>query len=422
MKIYKFGGASVKDAAGVRNLHRIVSAADDKLLVVVSAMGKTTNALESVLDSFFNRKPDLDAKIQAIVDYHETIVSELFTPKNRYLADEKLLQLYADLRADVALKPSLSYDYEYDRIVSFGELISTTIVSAYLQSQHEKVKFADIRNYLKTDDNYREGNVDIQLSHRLVNDVFNFKNYDLYVTQGFIAGTITNQTTTLGREGSDYTAALLANLLDAASVTIWKDVPGVMNADPKRYAEVQVIPKLSYKEAIELSYCGASVIHPKTVKPIQNKRIPLYVKSFVDPTLPGSAIQEVLGKLDLPPVYINKANQVLLTLTPRDFSFIAEEKLSKIFAILASYRIKVSLIQTSAISFSLCIDYNPAIFKNLVTELQDEYEVLYNTDVELITIRHYTKAIVEKLVGEKLVFVEQRNRLTARFVVSEDGK
>lgn len=422
MKIYKFGGASVKDAAGVRNLHRIVSAADDRLLVVVSAMGKTTNALESVLDSFFNRKPDLDAKIQAIVDYHETIVSELFTPKNRYLADEKLLQLYADLRADVALKPSLSYDYEYDRIVSFGELISTTIVSAYLQSQHEKVKFADIRNYLKTDDNYREGNVDIQLSHRLVNDVFNFKNYDLYVTQGFIAGTITNQTTTLGREGSDYTAALLANLLDAASVTIWKDVPGVMNADPKRYAEVQVIPKLSYKEAIELSYCGASVIHPKTVKPIQNKRIPLYVKSFVDPTLPGSAIQEVLGKLDLPPVYINKANQVLLTLTPRDFSFIAEEKLSKIFAILASYRIKVSLIQTSAISFSLCIDYNPAIFKNLVTELQDEYEVLYNTDVELITIRHYTKAIVEKLVGEKLVFVEQRNRLTARFVVSEDGK
>ena len=422
MKIYKFGGASVKDAAGVRNLHRIVGSAGEKLVVVVSAMGKTTNALEGVLDSFFNRKPDLDAKIQAIVDYHEQIVKELFTPKNRSVVDEKLGQLYADLRADVAQKPSLSYDYEYDRIVSFGELISTTIVAAYLQTQCARVKFVDIRNYLKTDDNYREGNVDIKLSHRLVNDVFNFKNSDLYVTQGFIAGTLTNQTTTLGREGSDYTAALLANLLDAESVTIWKDVPGVMNADPKRYTEVQVIPKLSYKEAIELSYCGASVIHPKTVKPIQNKRIPLYVKSFVNPDLQGSVIEEVLGKLDLPPVYINKANQVLLTLTPRDFSFIAEEKLSKIFAILASYRIKVSLIQTSAISFSLCIDYNPAIFKNLVAELQDEYEVLYNTDVELITIRHYTKDIVEKLVGEKVVFVEQRNRLTARFVVSENGK
>ncbi len=412
----------MKDAAGVRNLHRIVEAAGEKLVVVVSAMGKTTNALEGVLDSFFNRKPDLDAKIQAVVDYHEAIVSELFTAKNRHLIDEKLEQLYADLRADVALKPSLSYDYEYDRIVSFGELISTSIVAAYLQSQNEHSKFVDIRNYLKTDDNYREGNVDMKLSNRLVNDVFNFKNCDLYVTQGFIAGTLTNQTTTLGREGSDYTAALLANLLDAESVTIWKDVPGVMNADPKRYTEVQVIPKLSYKEAIELSYCGASVIHPKTVKPIQNKRIPLYVKSFVNPDLPGSVIEEVVGKLDLPPVYINKANQVLLTLTPRDFSFIAEEKLSKIFAILASYRIKVSLIQTSAISFSLCIDYNPAIFKNLVAELQDEYEVLYNTDVELITIRHYTNAIVEKLVGEKLVFVEQRNRLTARFVVSENGK
>ena len=412
----------MKDAAGVRNLHRIVGSAGEKLVVVVSAMGKTTNALEGVLDSFFNRKPDLDAKIQAIVDYHEQIVNELFTPKNRSVVDEKLGQLYADLRADVAQKPSLSYDYEYDRIVSFGELISTTIVATYLQTQCARVKFVDIRNYLKTDDNYREGNVDIKLSHRLVNDVFNFKNSDLYVTQGFIAGTLTNQTTTLGREGSDYTAALLANLLNAESVTIWKDVPGVMNADPKRYTEVQVIPKLSYKEAIELSYCGASVIHPKTVKPIQNKRIPLYVKSFVNPDLQGSVIEEVVGKLDLPPVYINKANQVLLTLTPRDFSFIAEEKLSKIFAILASYRIKVSLIQTSAISFSLCIDYNPAIFKNLVAELQDEYEVLYNTDVELITIRHYTKDIVEKLVGEKVVFVEQRNRLTARFVVSENGK
>ena len=412
----------MKDAAGVRNLHRIVGSAGEKLVVVVSAMGKTTNALEGVLDSFFNRKPDLDAKIQAIVDYHEQIVNELFTPKNRSVVDEKLGQLYADLRADVAQKPSLSYDYEYDRIVSFGELISTTIVATYLQTQCARVKFVDIRNYLKTDDNYREGNVDIKLSHRLVNDVFNFKNSDLYVTQGFIAGTLTNQTTTLGREGSDYTAALLANLFDAESVTIWKDVPGVMNADPKRYTEVQVIPKLSYKEAIELSYCGASVIHPKTVKPIQNKRIPLYVKSFVNPDLQGSVIEEVVGKLDLPPVYINKANQVLLTLTPRDFSFIAEEKLSKIFAILASYRIKVSLIQTSAISFSLCIDYNPAIFKNLVAELQDEYEVLYNTDVGLITIRHYTKDIVEKLVGEKVVFVEQRNRLTARFVVSENGK
>jgi len=417
MKVFKFGGASVKNSEGVRNLYNIVRAQHEKLVIVVSAMGKITNALEEVLNSFFNRKPDLDANIQVIVNYHEEIVRGLFSDRTE--VDEQLNALYADLREITKHKPSLSYDYEYDRIVSFGELISTTIVAAFIKSQGEKAAFVDIRTSLKTDDNYREGNVDMDLSNDLICEAFNFTNVDYYVTQGFIAGTVTNQTTTLGREGSDYTAAILANLLNAESVVIWKDVPGVMNADPKRYKEVVVIPKLSYKEAIELSYCGASVIHPKTVKPLQNKKIPLCVKSFVDPTQEGSIINEFLVKMDLPPVYINKANQVLLTLTPRDFSFIAEEKLSKIFAILASYRLKVSLVQTSAISFSLCIDHNSAIFKNLITELQDEYEVLYNTDVELITIRHYTKEIVDKLVGEKLVFVEQRNRLTARFVVSE---
>lgn len=417
MKVFKFGGASVKTADGVRNLYNIVCSQNEKLVIVVSAMGKVTNALEDVLNSFFNRKPDLEANIKSIVDYHEEIVNGLFA--DRTLIDQQLTVLYRDLRDIVSHKPSLSYDYEYDRIVSFGELISTTIVAEFLRSQGAKAAFVDIRSSLITDDNYREGNVNMDLSNDLICEAFNFEAIDYYVTQGFIAGTVTNQTTTLGREGSDYTAAILANLLNAESVTIWKDVPGVMNADPKRYAEVVVIPKLSYKEAIELSYCGASVIHPKTVKPLQNKKIPLCVKSFVDPTQEGSIINEFAFKMELPPVYINKANQVLLTLTPRDFSFIAEEKLSKIFAILASYRLKVSLIQTSAISFSLCIDHNPAIFKGLVTELQDEYEVLYNTDVELITIRHYTKEIVDKLVGEKLVFVEQRNRLTARFVVSE---
>ena len=417
MKVFKFGGASIKSAEGVRNLYKIVRSQNEKLIIVVSAMGKITNALEEVLTSFFNRKPDLEANIQAVIDYHEGIVTDLFS--DRTVIDAQLNLLYGELREITKQKPSLSYDYEYDRIVSFGEFISTIIVAAYIKSQGEKAEFVDIRTSLKTDDNYREGNVDMELSNDLICNTFNFKEVDFYITQGFIAGTITNQTTTLGREGSDYTAAILANLLNAESVVIWKDVPGVMNADPKRYSEVVVIPKLSYKEAIELSYCGASVIHPKTVKPLQNKKIPLCVKSFVDPTKEGSIINEFAIKLELPPVYINKANQVLLTLTPRDFSFIAEEKLSKIFAILASYRLKVSLIQTSAISFSLCIDYNAAIFKNLVVELQNEYEVLYNTDVELLTIRHYTKEIVDKLIGEKLVFVEQRNRLTARFVISE---
>lgn len=414
MKVYKFGGASVKSADGVRNLCGIVSRERGKLVVVISAMGKMTNALEVVANSFFSHKPDTGRALQAVIDYHEHIVAELFCD-NRAEIDAALSPLYDRLRRILADKPSLSYDYEYDRIVSFGELISTTIVATYIHTQGIGARFVDVRGCIITDANHRDANVNMEISGTLCRKAF--AEEAIYVTQGFIAGTETNQTTTLGREGSDYSAAILANLLDAESVTIWKDVPGVMNADPKLYDDVKIIPLLSYKEAIELSYCGASVIHPKTVKPLKNKRIPLHVKSFIHPDEPGSVIEEFTRRLDLPPIYINKNNQVLLSLTPRDFSFIAEERLSKIFAVLASYRLKSSLVQTSAISFSLCVDYNEVNFSKMVEELHDEYEVLYNTDVELITIRHYTKEIVDKLIGERTVFVEQRNRLTARFVV-----
>lgn len=414
MKIYKFGGASVKSADGVRNLEKIVSGVNDQLVVVISAMGKMTNALEAVVNSFFGRKADLRENIEKVISFHDGIISDLFGT-NRGSVDLLIEGLFNDLREIVNQKPSLSYDYEYDRIVSYGELMSTTIVAAYLEQRGMDAEWVDVRRCIITDQNYREGNVDMEISRGLSQETFGNKR--LSITQGFLAGTMTNQTTTLGREGSDYTAAILANLLDAESVTIWKDVPGVMNADPKIYDDVQIIPVLSYKEAIELSYCGASVIHPKTVKPLQNKRIPLYVKSFIEPEKSGSVIMNYTQALDLPPIYINKRNQVLLSLTPRDFSFIAEERLSKIFGVLASYRLKSSLVQTAAISFSLCVDYNEVNFQKMIDELKDEYEVLYNTDVELITIRHYTKEIVDKLVGERLVYVEQRNRLTARFVV-----
>lgn len=414
MKIYKFGGASVKSADGVRNLEKIVGNVNDNVVVVVSAMGKMTNALECVVNSFFNKKPDTEQNIEKVIAYHEEIIENLFG-ENRVSVDMMIEELFSNLRDVKNQKPSLSYDYEYDRIVSFGELMSTTIVAAYLQSRGLEAEWIDIRRCIITDQNYREGNVDMELSRKLSREAMHEKK--LCITQGFIAGTTTNQTTTLGREGSDYTAAILANLLDAESVTIWKDVPGVMNADPKKYKDVQIIPVLSYKEAIELSYCGASVIHPKTVKPLQNKKIPLYVRSFIEPEKAGSAICNYTQPIDLPPIYINKGNQVLLSLTPRDFSFIAEERLSKIFGVLASYRLKSSLVQTSAISFSLCVDYNEVNFQKMIDELRDEYEVLYNTDVELITIRHYTKEIVDKLVGEKKVYVEQRNRLTARFII-----
>lgn len=414
MNIYKFGGASVKDAGGVRNLCKIISRNDGKMIVVISAMGKMTNALELVVNSFFNHKADLEQNMQAVVDFHEAIIADLFGD-NRNVIDVATAELYSELRDILHHKPSLSYDYEYDRIVSFGELLSTTIVATYVNHIGMSAQWVDVRGCLITDANFRDANVSMELSRELCQSTF--AEDKVYITQGFIAGTKTSQTTTLGREGSDYTAALLANLTDAKSVTIWKDVPGVMNADPKLYSDVQIIPILSYKEAIELSYCGASVIHPKTVKPLQNKDIPLYVRSFVHPDEPGSVINNYTERLDLPPIYINKRNQVLLSLTPRDFSFIAEERLSKIFGVLASYKLKLSLIQTAAISFSLCVDYDAANFQAMVAELQEEYEVLYNTDVELITIRHYTREIVDRLVGERTVFVEQRNRLTARFVV-----
>lgn len=414
MNIYKFGGASVKNADGVRNLSKIIGRNNDRMVVVVSAMGKMTNALELVVNSFFNHKADLEQNVQAVIAFHETIIAGLFGNERQEI-DAAISELYGLLRGILHHKPSLSYDYEYDRIVSFGELLSTTIVATYLNHIGRNVQWVDIRGCLITDANFRDANVNMELSRALCRTTF--AEDKVYITQGFMAGTKTNQTTTLGREGSDYTAALLANLTDAQSVTIWKDVPGVMNADPKLYGDVQIIPVLSYKEAIELSYCGASVIHPKTVKPLQNKNIPLYVRSFVHPDEPGSVINNYTERLDLPPIYINKRNQVLLSLTPRDFSFVAEERLSQIFGVLASYKLKLSLIQTAAISFSLCVDYDAANFQTMVAELQEEYEVLYNTDVELITIRHYTREIVDRLVGERTVFVEQRNRLTARFVV-----
>lgn len=414
MNIYKFGGASVKDADGVRNLCKIVSGAEGRLIVVVSAMGKMTNALEAVINSFFNHRADLEQNIQVVVDFHERIIADLFGD-DRGVIDGVTRELYEGLRGVCDHKPSLSYDYEYDRIVSYGEMLSTSIVATYLNHTGLRAQWVDVRGCLITDANFRDANVNMGLSRELCQRAF--EGEGVYITQGFIAGTKTSQTTTLGREGSDYTAALLANLTDAETVTIWKDVPGVMNADPKLYEDVQIIPILSYKEAIELSYCGASVIHPKTVKPLQNKNIPLYVRSFLHPEKPGSVINNYTERLELPPIYINKRNQVLLSLTPRDFSFVAEERLSKIFGVLASYKLKLSLIQTAAISFSLCVDYDAANFQTMVAELQEEYEVLYNTDVELITIRHYTREIVDRLVGERTVFVEQRNRLTARFVV-----
>ena len=420
MNVYKFGGASVKDADGVKNLFKIINTQKENLIIVVSAMGKMTDALEVLCNAYFHKTGDTASAFLRIKDFHQNIINDLFgtsAAEVTRLTDN----LYCELQNILDSDPSLSYDYEYDRIICFGELLSTTIISAYMEKQGRKAKFIDIRKCLITDQNYRNACVNLELSSQLCRKTFTFQDTFMYITQGFIAGTTTNQTTTLGREGSDYTAALLANLLDAESVTIWKDVPGIMNADPKLYKDTEIISKMSYKEAIELSNCGAKVIHPKTIKPLQNKGIPLYVRSFLYPESHGSVIRELDERLNLPPIFIDKGNQLLLTLSPRDFSFIAEEKLSRIFAILAKYRLRLNLMQTSAITFSFCIDLNEAIFESFINELHDEYEVLYNTNVRLLTIRHYNEDVIARLTANKNILVEQRSRLTARFVVADEN-
>lgn len=420
MNVYKFGGASVKDAEGVKNLFKIINTQKENLIIVVSAMGKMTDALEVLCNAYFNRTGDMLQAFQRVKDFHQDIISDLFGTNSADI-DRLTGDLYAELQDILESEPSLSYDYEYDRIISFGELLSTTIIATYLEKQGRKAKFTDIRKCLITDQNYRNACVNLELSAQLCRKVFTFQDTFMYITQGFIAGTTTSQTTTLGREGSDYTAALLANLLNAEEVTIWKDVPGIMNADPKLYENTEIISKLSYKEAIELSNCGAKVIHPKTIKPLQNKGIPLYVRSFLYPESHGSVIRDMDEKLKLPPIFIDKDNQLLLTLSPRDFSFIAEEKLSRIFATLAKYRLRLNLMQTSAITFSFCIDLNEAIFESFINELHDEYEVLYNKNVRLLTIRHYNEDVIGKLTADKKILVEQRSRLTARFVVAGEN-
>lgn len=418
MKVYKFGGASVKDADGVRNLANILRKDNNigNVVVVISAMGKMTNYLEEVCHAYFKcDKELLNPTLNRVREFHYRIISELGISCPR--ADV----LIQNLEEILSEEPSLSYDYEYDRIVSFGEMLSTSIVSAYLESIGIDNTFLDARRLIRTDDNYRDANIDIEISKELCNNYITFNEGEtkIYITQGFIAGTLTNQTTTLGREGSDYSAAILAYLLNAENVTIWKDVPGIMNADPNKYESTEIIPLLSYKEAIEMAHYGAKVIHPKTIKPLENKNIALYVKSFLKPESEGSVIRKVDHPLNLVPIYIDKENQVLLTISPRDFSFIAEERLSDIFSIMAQYKIKLNMIQTSAISFTVCIDYHEDIFDAFIEEISNRFRVQYNLGVKLLTIRHYNQSIIDKLIKDYKPLMEDGNRLTVQFVLDK---
>jgi aspartate kinase len=420
MKVFKFGGASVKDAEGVKNVAGIISASlKESPLIVVSAMGKVTNALEEICKSYYQKNKDTTQLIEALKQKHFEIAASL-VPESDPVFDD-LENIFAELYWAVEEEQIKSYDYEYDQIVSAGEMLSTRIVAAYLNHVGIPVQWLDARDLIRTDETFREGNVDWEFSANKIlaawNDLQRSNPGACILTQGFIGGTSDNFTTTLGREGSDYSAAIFAHCLNADEVIIWKDVPGVLNADPKEFPEAVLLNEISYYDAIELAYFGATVIHPKTLKPLQNKNIPLRVKSFLHPDLPGT----VIGKDDFKntiPTFIFKKNQVLISISPRDFSFIIEENIRDIFEQLSERRIKVNLMQNSALKFSLCVNENNGKLKEFIDVLSQRYKVLYNADCELITIRNYTEELSKKLSNNRQVLVEQRSRNTLQMVTT----
>lgn len=426
MKIFKFGGASVKDAGAVKNVAAILSAygAAENVLVVISAMGKTTNALESLADAVFYRKGDAAFILGEIKKYHFDIIAELF-PDTDHPVYNEISNTFVELDWAAEDEPTENYNYEYDKIVSMGEILSTKIVSIYLNECAVTNEWWDIRGLIQTDNTYREGKVDWELTQQLV-DRYLLPAFGsaagkgkIVITQGFLGGTSENFTTTLGREGSDYTAAILAYTTNAESVTIWKDVPGVLNADPKWFDETQKLEQISYQDAIELAYYGATVIHPKTIKPLQNKKIPLYVKSFVSPDEQGTIINDVQVPLPVPS-FIFKINQVLLSISPKDFSFIMEENLSEMFNLFAERQVKVNVMQNSAISFSVSVDNDPRKLPELIKTLQKDYKVLYNDNLELITIRYYDQATIDRVTVGKKILLEVKSRYTVQLVVKNE--
>jgi aspartate kinase len=417
MRIYKFGGASVKDAEGIKNVHNVlVTTGYDDVLIVVSAMGKTTNALEVVIKNYFDKSSELQASIQEIKKYHNQILLDLFDDeKNKVFT--AVNELFGELEYFLSHNKSPNYNFVYDQIISFGELISTTIISHYMAFMKIENNWIDVRNFIKTDNNYRDANVDWNLTKTNISK--NVKKKVLNITQGFVGSDENNFTTTLGREGSDYTAAIFAYCLGAESVTIWKDVPGVMNADPRFFESARLLNQISYREAIELAFYGATVIHPKTLQPLQSKEIPLYVKSFINPLLPGTSVSKGEDLEPYMPCFIMKRNQLLLSLSSIDFSFIMEENISEIFGLLHKFNMKVSLIQNSAISFSVCVEDKFNHFNELKALLAKKFKVEYNEDVTLYTIRHFDEKAAQLVEKNKKVLLKQISLETMQIVTKE---
>lgn len=419
MKVFKFGGASVKDASALRNLAQIVTrqGKQQELLLVVSAMGKTTNALEQVY-SVADAGQEYSTALEQSRAYHLAIVHELF-PNREHPVYARVGHLFAQLQQQLQAtqgQTATAYDRGYDQVVSFGELLSSVIVHSFLQEQGIANTWIDSRKYIQTDTTWREARVDWAWTERIIKrDLPDLVREQLVVTQGFLGGTNNGLTTTLGREGSDFSGAIFAYCLDAEGLYIWKDVAGLLNADPKRFAHTVRYPMLDYQETVEMAYYGASVIHPKTIKPLANKSIPLYVKSFLDPTAEGTKICDCRFE-KLSPAYIVKDGQCLVSFSVKDFTFISEKNLGTIFNALSELRLKINLMQNSAISFSICTDYNEDRLQKLRDTLQDQFTIHYNTGLQLFTIKNYDNDSIQEITRSKDVLLEQRTRTTFQVV------
>lgn len=419
MKVFKFGGASVKDADGIKNVYDVLEkVGHEDVLLVISAMGKTTNAFEAVIKNYFDKSPELQASVQEVKKYHNQILMDLFEDENNAVF-AAINAIFADLESFLQHNKSPNYNFVYDQVVSLGEVLSTTVVSHYFNSRGLKNQWIDVREYIKTDTNYRDAIVDWDLTQK---NIKGLKKKTLNITQGFLGSDENGFTTTLGREGSDYTAAIFAYCLNAENVTIWKDVPGVLNADPRYFENAILLNQISYREAIELAFYGATVIHPKTLQPLQKKEIPLFVKSFVNPLLPGTKVSK---GADLEPhtsCFIVKKNQLLISLSSLDFSFIMEENISEIFMLLHKYKIKVTLIQNTAISFSVCVDDKFGNFEELKNILSKKFQVTYNDNVSLYTIRHFDEKSANAVAQGKEVLVKQISRETLQLVTKDSSQ
>ncbi len=419
MKVFKFGGASASTVERIKQIPAILqSFAGEKILIVISAMGKTTNALEKVVEAFCHNKKEEALQLFGIVKKNHLTTAKYLLVKQYNATEKQLNDLYTEVEWLLHDKPQKEFDYYYDQIVCAGELLSTTIISAYLNEEAILNEWIDVRDIFRTDANFRDANIDLDYTARKVKEIVLplFHDTDIVITQGFIGSTDENESTTLGREGSDYSAAVFANMLDAESQTIWKDVEGVMNADPKQFPDAQFIAELNYDEVIEMAFYGAQVIHPKTIKPLQNKGIPLYVKCFLDPLLPGTVIHKKHIK-DLPPIIVLKQEQALVHLHSKDFSFVGEQPTADLYNLFAQIKIKPNLIQSGAVNLQVCMDDKAEKLDKLASAASAIFDVQIEKGLTLLTIRHYDNGTLNKLTEGKQIVLKQQSAETVQVLM-----